>query len=82
MPFQKELRGLGGGAFASPALVAQPGTTSFISIADLDKDGHADLVVADPVAKTISVRLGQGDFTFAAPTSYAVPGTVYGIASD
>lgn len=38
-----------------------------ISVADLDADGNADLVVAAPGASAVAVLLGRGDRTFAPP---------------
>src|SRR5207253_2744498 len=40
--------------------------------ADVDGDGHADLVVADNASNTISVLLNQGNGTFGAPVQYGV----------
>jgi len=42
-----------------------------IALADLNADGHLDIISADSVDDTVSVLLGAGDGTFAAPVSYA-----------
>ena len=40
--------------------------------ADLDGDGHADLVVLNPELDSFAVALGNGDGSFAAPLTYGV----------
>ena len=41
-------------------------------VADLNRDGKPDLVVANSVSNTVSVLLGNGDGTFQAAQNYAV----------
>jgi autotransporter-associated beta strand protein len=43
-----------------------------VAAADLNGDGHADLVVANRNSATVSVLLGNGDGTFAAAHAYSV----------
>ena len=45
---------------------------SSVAVGDLDGDGTPDLVVADALANTISVLLGNGDGTFQAPRQFAI----------
>jgi uncharacterized protein YfaP (DUF2135 family) len=45
-----------------------------VAIADVNKDGHPDLVVANETDGTLSIFLGNGDGTFAAQTVIALPG--------
>jgi hypothetical protein len=48
-----------------------------VAIADFNKDGHPDLVVANQTDGTISLLLGNGDGTFQAQTTITIPmGTV------
>jgi Flp pilus assembly secretin CpaC len=44
-----------------------------VAIADFNKDGHPDLVVANQTDGSISILLGNGDGTFAAQTVIAIP---------
>jgi Flp pilus assembly secretin CpaC len=44
-----------------------------VAIADFNKDSHPDLVVANQTDGTISILLGNGDGTFAAQTTIAIP---------
>ena len=45
-----------------------------LALDDLNDDGFPDLVEADFDSDTVSVRLGVGDGTFAAPVAYTVAG--------
>jgi Flp pilus assembly secretin CpaC len=42
---------------------------SSVAIADFNKDGHPDLVVANQADGTLSILMGNGDGTFTVPTS-------------
>lgn len=68
------LLGDGTGAFASVAgspFSAGAGPAS-VAIGDVDRDGEPDLAVADRSGTTISILIGHGDGTFAAPTAFTV----------
>jgi Bacterial Ig-like domain (group 3)/FG-GAP-like repeat/FG-GAP repeat len=54
-----------------------------IAVADLNGDGHPDVVVTgfSSPASLIGVMMGNGDGTFAAPTTYSTGGTIaYSVA--
>jgi Flp pilus assembly secretin CpaC len=65
-------QGNGDGTFQTPALIKLPAgfAPSSLAAADLNSDGHIDLVVADEGNNTFSVLLGNGDGTFKARTDY------------
>jgi hypothetical protein len=46
-----------------------------LALGDLSSDGIMDLVLRHPEEETVSVLLGYGDGSFAAPVSYDVPET-------
>jgi hypothetical protein len=50
-------------------------------VGDFNGDGHADLVVANQNANTVSVLLGNGDGTFRPKTDYATGSTPIGVAA-
>lgn len=54
--------------FSPPQLVA-PGFAKFSALADLNSDGNLDVAYTGALG-VVSVALGSGDGTFAAPTSY------------
>ncbi len=65
-------QGKGDGTFQAPTLIHLPAgfEPSSLAAADLNSDGHIDLVVADQGNNTFSVFLGNGDGTFQARTDY------------
>lgn len=63
--------GKGDGTFKPRVTYASGGAPLFLVVADLNGDGHLDLIAAN-VFRTISVLLGKGDGTFEAQTSYRV----------
>jgi uncharacterized protein (TIGR03437 family) len=80
------LVGNGDGTFASPAILAASPVFASpyqgLSVGDLNGDGILDLVTANPDtsavgygATSLSVYLGHGDGTFAAPVVYLSSGT-------
>jgi Bacterial Ig-like domain (group 3)/FG-GAP-like repeat/FG-GAP repeat len=75
------LLGNGDGSFRAPVTYAGGMQADAVVAADVNGDGHADLVVADyGGGGTISVLLGNPDGTFQAPTLFAVGNEVTAIA--
>ncbi len=68
------LLGAGDGTFAAETRLALAANTLPLCVVagDLDADGKVDLVSADNGTNTVSVLLGAGGGTFAAPASLAV----------
>ena len=73
--------------FTAPALLFPTDDTPVaVAMADLDRDGHLDLVVSNANVSgpshqgSVSVFLGLGDGTFRPRVDYTVPGTPQGIA--
>lgn len=62
-------------AAAPESPISVPGEPSNVAIADMNKDGKPDIVVACGQGSTISVLLGNGDgrFTFALKNAFSVP---------
>jgi VCBS repeat protein/FG-GAP repeat protein len=71
--------GKGDGTFRPRVTYAVGGVPLFITVADLNGDGHLDLVTAN-VGRSVSVLLGNGDGTFKAAVNYKVLGGPQGIA--
>jgi flagellin-like hook-associated protein FlgL len=71
--------GNGNGTFQAPISTATgatgPNYGFDIQAADVNLDGRADLITSGSSEANISVFLGNGNGTFAARTSYALPGT-------
>jgi RHS repeat-associated protein len=68
------LKNLGNGTFAAPQLIPLPGGTQpspTLAVADLNGDGHPDLVATD--ADGAAVFLGRADGTFADPIQLTDP---------
>jgi FG-GAP-like repeat len=71
------LLGNGDGAFASPTTYTVGPNTDYlgpVTTADLNGDGHPDIVFTNRTDPQVSVMLNNGDGTFAAPVNYALPG--------
>lgn len=68
-----------GVAFGSSTLGAFQGPLG-LAMADLNRDGKLDLVVANNGGGNISVLLGNGDGTFKAPVNYTVGSNPYAVA--
>ena len=60
--------------FAAPQDLSAGAGTSFVRIADLDRDGFPDLVAVNSAGNSLSVFLGRGDGSFKSPTTLAVAG--------
>jgi VCBS repeat-containing protein len=66
------LLGAPGGSFgAANNFPAGGSLPASVAVADLDGDTHLDLAVANELSRSVSVLLGAGDGTFAAPASFA-----------
>jgi hypothetical protein len=64
------LRNNGNGTFASQARLAVSGRPWGVTLGDVNSDGWLDLVTSHYEIRSTSVRLGQGDGTFAAEVLY------------
>jgi hypothetical protein len=69
------LLGIGGGTF-SPATSITVGTLSNFNLtvlaADLNRDGHPDLAVADSSTNSVAILLGTGTGSFSGPSRFPV----------
>ena len=68
-------KGMGDGTFAAPVAINTVGSPISIQAADLNADGHLDLVAANNPEGTVTVLLGKGDGTFQSPAVYAITGS-------
>lgn len=66
------LLGTGGGAFGAATTYPVGTEPVSIALADFNRDGKTDIVVANQLSNTVSVLLGNGNGTFAAAASHAV----------
>jgi uncharacterized repeat protein (TIGR01451 family) len=57
--------------------VSFPAYTDSMAVADLNRDGKADLVYANANGNTIGVLLGNGNGTFRTEVDYPVPGATW-----
>ena len=58
------LRGQGGGRFDAPLVTPLPSPAEALAVADLDLDGHADVVVGPARGGTLQLLAGRGDGSF------------------
>jgi hypothetical protein len=63
-------RAVGGGAFGEPSVVVTEGLCSSLDAADVDGDGHLDLVLGEQGSIRAALALGAGDGSFL-PLVYA-----------
>src|SRR5579859_3087775 len=56
-------------------------TSNSLAVADFNKDGKLDLVVANYDTNDVAVLLGKGDGTFPAQVNYAAGTTPFGVAA-
>ena len=61
-------------AFGMPQTIATGPYPATVAAADVNGDGKADLVVADPSTSSVSVLLGNGDGTFQPQQTFAASG--------
>lgn len=66
------LKGRGDGTFEGPLGYDAGNRPTSLRAADLNGDGHLDLVTAGEYEAAVSVLLGNGDGTFRSPTVHAV----------
>ncbi len=66
--------GNGDGTFQVPPDYPVGKNPDFVAIADVNRDGHPDIVVTSNGSNTVSVLLGKGNGTFAAAVNYPVGG--------
>ena len=65
------LLGGGNGTFSTvPALITVGNEPHSVVVADLNKDGRADLITTNTASGNVSVLLGAGNGTFSAPVGY------------
>ncbi len=64
------------GGFAAPNVISSGLDTAGIDFADINNDGNMDLVTGDYSTNVVMTRLGNGNGTFRAATSYSI-GPVY-----
>jgi hypothetical protein len=77
------LLGNGDGTFQTELLFSGISGISSLAVGDFNHDGIPDLAVLDPISQytnELSILLGKGDGTFAAPTHYAVTGGANSVA--
>ncbi len=72
------LRNQGGGGFAAFVPYEAGRQPIHVVAGDVDSDGDADLVAANPLTNSVSVLRNQGDATFAAFVPYLVGGAIGG----
>ena len=64
------LLGKGDGTFGTPMITSTTmGSLSWLAAADLNKDGHLDLIAVDNTDQNIAIFLGKGDGTFQTPAT-------------
>ncbi|HZR28001.1 MAG TPA: FG-GAP-like repeat-containing protein [Terriglobales bacterium] len=56
-------------------------TSNSMAVADFNKDGNLDLVIASDNTNSVAVLLGKGDGTFPAQVNYAVGTQPFGVAA-
>jgi hypothetical protein len=65
------LTGNGTGAFTPLPSFFSGSAASFVAVADLNLDGHADLAVINPIANTVEVFWGTGTGSFTPGTQFS-----------
>jgi Bacterial Ig-like domain (group 3)/FG-GAP-like repeat len=66
------LLGIGDGTFHAPAAYAIGEYTGFVTVADVNNDGHPDIIVANTFSGNVGVLLGNANGTFGAQTTFPV----------
>lgn len=57
-----------------------PGDTELVAVADMNRDGHADVVVTDPYEYSVQVLLARGNGALGPPAAYAAGQWLSGLA--
>ena len=68
--------GNGTGGFGVPTMYAESSPPTFMSLADLNRDGKLDMLVAESGPNQVCYRLGNGNGTFGAATRIAASGKI------
>lgn len=68
-----------GGNLKPGVVYAAGDALSYVATGDLNRDGKGDIVASNWATATVEVLLGNGDGTFGAPTSIALPGIANGL---
>jgi hypothetical protein len=66
------LLGIGDGTFHAAAAYAIGEYTGFVTVADVNNDGHPDIIVANTFSGNVGVLLGNANGTFSAETTFPV----------
>jgi hypothetical protein len=61
-----------GAGFIGPSLFVAGSSPGAVATADLDLDGHADVIVTNPTTGRVNVLLGTGTGSFGAPEDFRV----------
>jgi hypothetical protein len=74
------LLGNGDGSFGSPTVYNLDGIAFALAVADVNKDGHLDLIAAINFLNEVTVLTGSGNGTFPTVMSTTIPDTAGGFA--
>jgi len=77
------LLGNGDGTFGAPIITTTSlGSLSWLTAADLNKDGHLDLIAVDNTNQNIAIFLGKGNGTFETPSTLSQSSPVIAAVGD
>jgi FG-GAP-like repeat/Abnormal spindle-like microcephaly-assoc'd, ASPM-SPD-2-Hydin/Divergent InlB B-repeat domain len=77
------LLGNGDGTFGTAKVTSTGGgSLSWIAAADLNKDGHLDLIAVDNTNQDVAIFLGKGDGTFQTPSTLAQSSPIIASVGD
>ena len=77
------LLGNGDGTFKTPIITTTSlGSLSWLTAADLNKDGHLDLIAVDNTNQNVAIFLGKGDGTFETPTTLSQATPLTAVVGD
>lgn|GEM_PF-634037 len=72
---------LANGTFGEPIRIHLPNGARRLAIEDLDGDQNPDLIIGYPLVSNLSVKMGNGDFTFGDAMTFSTFGAVDVLAS-